>query len=317
MPDSDRFAPLVSVILPVRDRADCIGRAIRSVLAQDYRPLELIVIDDGSRDGTQAVVAGFGDAVRLILQGGGGAYVARDRGIAAAAGTLIAFIDSDDAWYPDKLARQVPLFARADTGLVFGDVRHVASPHDDAAASGLTSFAVAPPARGVVAPAFVYRNFVPTSTVVVRRICLEEIGGFAPGARLSADYLAWFSIALRHRLDHVNGCVADYTVHTAGISHDLGRSIEARLRLFDDAHAAAADPPTRALLRHLRFNLAVSRLVALLRGRLAWHGRWLDAASLPLRLGGLATPLWLLRFAGFQAWRGWRRIVARTGSHDL
>lgn len=310
-------APLVSVIMPVRDRAGCVARAIRSVLAQSYHPIELIVIDDGSRDGTLAVVQGFGDAVRVIRQEGGGAYAARNRGLAEARGALIAFVDSDDAWHPDKLAQQVPLFTRDEIGLVFGDVRHVRLPCDDAEPVGLTSFAVAPPSRGRVAAAFAYCNFVPTSAAVVRRTCLDEIGGFASGARLSADYLAWFRIALRHQFEYVDGCVADYTVHAAGISHDLGRSLDARLRLFGDARAQTADRRVRAVLRHLLFNLALSRLIALARGRLAGRGRWVDVLLSPFRLGGAATPLWLVGFLRFQVRRRCRQSVGRGRRTDL
>ena len=116
--------PLVSVILPVYNRAASVARAIDSVLAQTYEPLELIVVDDGSTDRTRDVVRQFAPGVTLVEQEHAGAYAARNRGIAHARGELIAFIDSDDAWLPEKLARQVPLMSRDEVGLVFGDTVH-------------------------------------------------------------------------------------------------------------------------------------------------------------------------------------------------
>src|SRR5207302_10023568 len=100
---------------------------------------------------------------------------------------------------------------------------------------------------------FAWYNFVPTVTVLVRRRCLEEAGGFSEACALSADYLAWFRIALRHELDYVERPVAEYTVHADGISYDVGRSLRARIQLFSAELAATTDAPTRALLRRLLF----------------------------------------------------------------
>src|SRR5438552_237974 len=221
-------APLVSVILPVNNREHSVARAIRSVLAQTYKEIELIVVDDGSTDGSRAVVEQFGPPVTLIAQAHAGPYAARNRGVAHARGELIALIDSDDAWLPERLAMQVPRMTRAEVGLVFGDSTHVTAPHEGAPRTGTTSFRVSPPRRGRVAAHFAWCNFVPTCTVLVRRRCLEEIGGFSEASALSADYLAWFRIALRYELDYVDAPVAEYTVHRDGISYDLGRAIAAR-----------------------------------------------------------------------------------------
>jgi len=104
--------PLVSVILAVHNREGSVARAIASVLAQTYSPLELIVVDDGSTDGTRGVVEGFGAQVTLLARAHSGVYAARNTGLRRARGELVAFIDSDDAWLPDKLAAQVPLMRR-------------------------------------------------------------------------------------------------------------------------------------------------------------------------------------------------------------
>lgn len=100
---------MVSVIIPVRDRVDLVGRAIRSVCAQTFSDFELIVVDDGSVDGTQErVQSEYGEQVALLrLPRSRGVSAARNHGMAAARGKWIAFLDSDDEWCPDKLQQQM------------------------------------------------------------------------------------------------------------------------------------------------------------------------------------------------------------------
>lgn len=293
--------PLVSVILAVHNRDGSVARAIRSVLAQTYREVELIVVDDGSTDGTRRVVEAFGAPVRLVTQPHAGAYAARNVGLRHARGELVAFIDSDDAWLSDKLAMQVPLMRRPEVGLVFGDAIHVTAPYEGAPRTGSTSFRISSPRRGRVANRFRWCNFVPTCTTLVRRSCLEETGGFSEANEISADYLAWFRIALRYELDYVDQPVAEYTVHAGGISFDLGRSLAARIDLFSAELAQTTDPATRTVLQRLLFNLSLHLALAVLRGRarnvpkplrLAWH-----TAS---RMANLNAALWTTAFAADQ-----------------
>jgi glycosyltransferase involved in cell wall biosynthesis len=258
---------LVSVILPVYNREASIERAVRSVLAQTYRPLELIVVDDGSTDGTPDRLQTFGSDINVVAQPHAGAYAARNFGVRHARGEFIAFADSDDAWLPHLLAAEVPLMQRPEVGLVFGDAIHVTSPRSGAARTGLTCFRVSPPHRGRVADRFAWSNFVPTCTVLVRRRCFDEVGGFSEESETSSDYLMWFRIALRHELDYVAQPVAEYTVNPEGISYDLGKSIDARIRLFSRELERTSDERTRVVLRRLLFNLAVSLALAAVRGR--------------------------------------------------
>lgn len=104
--------PLVSVVMPAFNVAWCVRRAIDSVLTQTYLRHEIIVIDDGSTDDTASVLASYGDRIRVISQTNRGMSAARNRGIDAARGTLVAFLDADDYWLSEKLARQVELLQR-------------------------------------------------------------------------------------------------------------------------------------------------------------------------------------------------------------
>jgi glycosyltransferase involved in cell wall biosynthesis len=105
--------PLVSVVIPTFNRAATIVRAVESVLQQAYRPLELIVVDDGSTDGTPEVLKTYGNAVVYVRQDNAGPAAARNRGIRESQGELVAFLDSDDVWLAAKLERQVAVLERA------------------------------------------------------------------------------------------------------------------------------------------------------------------------------------------------------------
>jgi glycosyltransferase involved in cell wall biosynthesis len=109
--------PAVSVVIPAYNAAWCVRKAVDSVLAQDFRDVELIVVNDGSTDDTLAVLRSYGDAIRVVDQRNGGMSNARNAGIRAARGEFLAFLDSDDWWLPGKLGRQVELLrTRPDLG---------------------------------------------------------------------------------------------------------------------------------------------------------------------------------------------------------
>ena len=105
--------PLVSAVIPTYNRAHIVCDAIESVLAQTYPSIEVIVVDDGSKDDTLARLKQYGERIRVISQANAGPAAARNRGITAARGKLIAFLDSDDLWLPEKTERQVALLERA------------------------------------------------------------------------------------------------------------------------------------------------------------------------------------------------------------
>jgi len=162
---------LVSVVLPVYERAPVIGDAVESVLNQTYEKLELIVVDGGSSDGTVEVVRSFDDErIELLTRDEpGGVSSARNAGVEAADGRIIAFVDSDDRWYPDKLERQVEAFERdPDLDVCYtGLTKDYGEPLTRGGASGRISEAV----RRMAVPTY-------TSTLAVRSEAFEAVGGF-------------------------------------------------------------------------------------------------------------------------------------------
>ena len=111
---------MISVVIPTYNRAALVKRAVQSVLAQTYRDVELIVVDDGSTDNTAEVIAELDDPrIRYVYQKNSGACVARNNGIEHACGDYIAFHDSDDIWHADKLEKQMSVLQKKNADVVF------------------------------------------------------------------------------------------------------------------------------------------------------------------------------------------------------
>src|SRR4051794_35884286 len=172
-------SPKISVVIPAFNAADTIDVAIRSALGQTYRPLEIIVVDDGSTDATASVAARFGRYVTLVRQTNQGAGQARNTGANTAAGDWLAFLDADDAWLPQKLEKQVALTRDPRVGVVSARAR---------AKSGTS-----------LGPYFHLNdlwkhNDIITSSVLVRRSTFELLGGFCASSYCE-DYHFWLRLA--------------------------------------------------------------------------------------------------------------------------
>jgi glycosyltransferase involved in cell wall biosynthesis len=215
---------LVSVVIPTYNRAALLPEAVDSVLAQTYPALEVVLVDDGSRDDTAEVVRtryGADPRVRYFFQANAGVSAARNRGIREARGEFVALLDSDDVWYPHKLALQVAaLRALPDAGMIWTDMEAVGPDHQplharflrrmyhayrffpnpvDVFPSGLIVGpehpALArelPPGskvyHGDIFSAMALGSLVHTSTVLLRRDRLERVGFFREDYRAGEDY---------------------------------------------------------------------------------------------------------------------------------
>jgi glycosyltransferase involved in cell wall biosynthesis len=119
----------VSVIIPAYNAERYLSEALASVSSQSFAPEEIIVVDDGSTDGTEEVVRKHGGSIRIFKQFHKGAGAARNLGVESARGEFVSFLDADDLWSPEKLSLQLGVFqSRAETDMVFGRVRQFISP---------------------------------------------------------------------------------------------------------------------------------------------------------------------------------------------
>jgi len=166
--------PLVSVVIPVFNGERFLRNAVESVLAQKYSPLEIIMVDDGSTDGTADVARSLPETVRYLHQTNQGPAAARNRGIERAQGSLIAFADADDLWPEDKLALQLPYLMRDPAAeIVMGLIQQVLLSE-----TGAENFAE---------PAF----SVNLGSAIIRKSVFERVGLFDETMRYSED-VDWF-----------------------------------------------------------------------------------------------------------------------------
>ena len=208
--------PLISVMIGAYNAAPYLGEAIESVLAQDYEPIELIVVDDGSTDGTADVARSFAQ-VQVIQQENGGNGAARNRAVENASGELYAFLDADDRFTPGKLTLQKAALD-ADPGLdiVFGHVREFLSPElDEETRAGLR-----PPAPDPM-------PWTAPNLMLVRHESFERVGPFTTAVRVGVT-VDWFARAAEAGLRYsiLPDVVLERRLHTQnnGLRESASRS---------------------------------------------------------------------------------------------
>lgn len=187
---SEANSPLVSVVITTYNRPECLVRAIQTVSAQTYRPIEIVVVDDHSRVPASDVVRTLSPDVadlRCIRHDENrGANAARNTGVAEARGSYVAFLDDDDRWAPDKLERQIAAFERTDStvGLVFTGRKHVGD-------GDITERKIPDPIEGDVTKQLLCRNIVGTQSSVMVRTAVARDVPFDEDIQRWAD-LEWY-----------------------------------------------------------------------------------------------------------------------------
>lgn len=253
------MSPTVSVIIPTYNRATLLPRAIDSVIAQTYTDWELIIIDDGSTDDTTAVLESYanklGDRLRVLNQTNTGPCSARNRGINASRGRLLCFLDSDDEFLPNKLARQLELFdLRPELGFVYSDSacidtdgrRHDSvfrnfAPH----ARNVPSTEIAPNLNTCSTDFFeilLREYFISTIVGMVRREVIGDSIRFQPDPAYAEEWLFYLKAARICRVGFVDEplCLHHQTpgsiARTDAHRNTLGRraTLRAMLNSFDD-----------------------------------------------------------------------------------
>ena len=252
---------MVSVVIPTYNAGKSIGAALGTVFDQDYRPIEVIVVDDGSTDATAKIVQQFdaaiaprglrsgepifrggksesgeagGFSVRYFYQDNSGPSKARNTGIKLATGKFIAFLDADDTWEPDKTSRQVDvLLNHPEVDLVFTNARVFrrkgsTAVNETAVFDNYQLIAGKPGPGPLVEKAvskLVQGNFVTTSSVLARRCCFDDRMVFNENRRHAEDWELWLQLAVRHKF----GCVCRICVHKYEVGSGLSANSDKML----------------------------------------------------------------------------------------
>lgn len=236
--------PLISCIVPVFNGERFVREAIDSILAQSYRPIEIIVVDDGSTDQSKAVLSSYGEPVHYVWQSNAGPATARNTGIRTAKGELIAFLDADDLWNPEKLARQVERFqARPELDLCVTHIQNFWMPEMHAEQVHFRDHR-----RGQALPGY------STVTLLARRPVFDTIGMFDTSLK-HGDITDWFMRAEEHgaqmellpdvlvyRRMHADNRSRTWTARSQAEYLMLIKKLVDRRRAREQAESTDADP---------------------------------------------------------------------------
>ncbi len=222
--------PKVSAIITTYNLAEMLPDAIESVLGQDCKNIEIIVVDDGSTDGTTELMRRSSSRILYIQQKNAGPSAARNTGVQAATGEFLAFLDGDDLWKPNKVSRQLREFERdsrvgmvscdfsvsgggGDTESYLAGCRHVAS--------------------GMIFPNLLEENFLLPSAAMLRRECVTEVGRWDETLRGCEDRDYWLRVARRWRVVVIPEVLTIKRNRIGNLTSDGDKLIPYRIRLFE------------------------------------------------------------------------------------
>jgi glycosyltransferase involved in cell wall biosynthesis len=278
-------SPLVSVVIPAYNASNTIERTLRSVIVQTYAQLEIIVVDDGSKDDTAAIVERISredPRILLLRQPNAGVAIARNLAIAHARGEFVAPLDADDIWHPRKIEKQIAIMEDGGDriGLVYCYSRSV-DEHDII----ISQDAQQGSARGDVYALLVLSNFIGNaSSPLIRRRYLQEVGGYDPslrarGAQGCEDFGIYLAVAERWEFDLVPEYLVGYRTVDGSMSGDHVRMARSWEIVIADARIHHPELP-RCLFRWARGNFyRWLALGCLTRGHICWSLHYLTIAA--------------------------------------
>jgi glycosyltransferase involved in cell wall biosynthesis len=279
-------ADLVSVVIPAHNAAATIGETLLSVRSQTHRMLEILVIDDGSTDGTADVVrthTALDSRIRLVRQKNGGVAAARNRGIEEAAAGLVAFVDADDLWAPEKIEKQIAALRKEgpSVGLVYTGFALID------AASRITGGQCPTEAGDVLERLCLFYFLGNCSSILVTKAAAVEVGGFDPSLRARRaqgceDYQFCLRVAERHRFAVVPEHLTGYRQTSANMSGDLLQMRRSWALVADEMRRKHPRLEKKVALGTTQFTIwALWRAIELRRLRLIpWFGAllvWRDS----------------------------------------
>jgi len=210
--------PKVSVIIPAYNAEKYLAETVCSVLDQSYDDYEVIVVDDGSSDGTLGVARSFEPRIRVLPKSNGGPASARNLAIRNSRGDYIAFLDSDDLWLKDKLEKQVALLEKDPmAGLVYGEALMFTGNNGEIKIRDRIGFTLEPSFRSLL-----FGDYIPNSTVIIRRCCTDKVGLLNESRDLIGveDYEYWMRVAKHFTMVGVPQPLAYYRIREGNLMGD-------------------------------------------------------------------------------------------------
>jgi glycosyltransferase involved in cell wall biosynthesis len=272
----------ISAIIPAYNAQRWVGRAIESVLNQTEPVSEVIVVDDGSTDGTEHVVRGYGSRITYIRQENGGPARARNTGVRASNGEWLAFLDADDWWKPDKLKIQMAeVTADSSVILVYTALELVTD-------NGGRALRAAPEPCDLW-PQLRYRNPFAVSSVLMHRDVLEQIGGFNERQHGCEDWAAWVRLFPLGKFASVAEPVTCYRIRPNSLSSDGQHMFNDFAKMLEDTLLAGLSGIRRRIWRRkiLSYQAFTAGLTARERGDARRERHFLTSSVLQW-----PSPLW-------------------------
>ena len=246
------MAGLVTVVIPAYNSKDLIGTALDSVLRQTYTPVETIVVDDGSTDGTGDWVRAQYPAIRVVRIPNQGPSSARNQGIHLATGKYVAFLDADDEWHSGKLEAQMSVMERyPEIGLVATDWIRTAQ---------FESVPKDLPISWISYADMLKLNRFQTSTVLIRKDLVDSLEGFDAQVDGAEDWDLWLRASAKTRIGKIDYPLVMYRDVPSGYSKDVWRVYQTMQPMLDkhrrSAPLSAQEFKIIEAWHHLRFSVA-------------------------------------------------------------
>jgi glycosyltransferase involved in cell wall biosynthesis len=245
----------VAVVIPCFNVAPFVGGAIETALHQTHTPCDVIVVNDGSRDDFHGAIAPYRSSVRIVEQSNAGLSAARNRGIDESDSEFIAFLDADDRWHPEKVARQVAfLRAHPECTLVHTRRRFIDLEGRDVGPQ--ERWVLAEPAQGHCLLQLVPRNTIQPSTVLISRAALGT-ERFEPTLRGAQDWDLWLRLAAKAPFGYLDEPLTDYRMHAEALSKNRELMCLDFVAIMDRLLARAPTAEVRAAAERARRSMAI------------------------------------------------------------
>jgi glycosyltransferase involved in cell wall biosynthesis len=321
--ECDHKAGWISAVVPTYNRSDLLLGALESICNQTFRPIEIVVVDDGSTDDTLVVMSEWARKneeagallVRCVRQMHQGANAARNRGIKESHGEFIAFLDSDDRWLPDKLAKQIPVLQEdADIGGVYCGLQNVDLVSKEQYPSEPRTY----PVGNLLQKLLIHDVTEATSCWVVRKERFERVGAFDVTLPARQDWDMWIRLSEKYSI----GCVPEILVELGNhpgerVRSKAQREIEAHKIIFRKYAYLRAQFP-------LWVSLAARSAMYRRRGRVYFHRGISKKKAVLMQL--MAIVIWPFNFDSYAALAGmalpkklrqkahlaWNRVFGKT-----